>query len=399
MTEKLYEQDSMLKSCLATVQSCTETKRGYAVVVDRTVFFPEGGGQLSDCGTLGGVKMTYAAERDGEVVHYCEQPLAVGAQVEAVLDWQARLDHMQQHAGEHILSHAVWKLFGANNIGFHMGERLVTVDLDRELTAAELARAEDYANSQIWEDKPITVSYRPHTDLPQLVMRKKNEKLTGLLRIVTVADGDICTCCGTHPVRTGMIGMIRINRFDKHKDGIRVEFLCGRWALEDARCKNDYIWQAGRLLSMKPEGVPQGLVKLQAETAELNERLKAQTARLYDFLAPQLLQQAVVDASGIKYLAAAQEDCSAADARLLLKKLLADGRTVAAVVYRSGARVNYVLGCGEQTQADCRKLCKLAGELFGGKGGGSQSFAQGGGAYSDDWRQRVLELQQLLTGL
>ena len=139
MTEKLYEQDSMLKSCLATVLSCAEDKRGYVVVLDRTVFFPEGGGQ-----------MTYAAQRGSEVVHYCERPLPVGAQVEAVLDWQARLDHMQQHAGEHILSHAVWKLFGANNIGFHMGERLVTIDLDKELTAAELAQAEDYANSQLF---------------------------------------------------------------------------------------------------------------------------------------------------------------------------------------------------------------------------------------------------------
>jgi alanyl-tRNA synthetase len=399
MTEKLYEQDSMLKSCLATVQSCEETRRGYAVVLDRTVFFPEGGGQLSDRGTLGGVKMTYAAERDGEVVHYCELPLAEGTQVEAVLDWQARLDHMQQHAGEHILSHAVWKLFGANNIGFHMGERLVTIDLDKELTAAELAQAEDYANSQIWENKPITVSYLPHTRLPELVMRKKNEKLTGTLRIVTVEGGDVCTCCGTHPASTGMIGLIRINRFDKHKDGIRVEFLCGRWALEDARQKNEAIWQAGRLLSMKPEHVPQGIGKLQGELAAQGERLKAQTVKLYEFLAPQLLEQVAVDASGIKYIAAAQEDCSAADAKLLLNKLLAGGRTVAAVVYRSGERVNYVLGCGEQTQADCRDLCRQAGELFGGKGGGSQSFAQGGGAYSSDWRQKLPRLQQILQGV
>ena len=125
-----------------------------------------------------------------------------------------------------------------------------------------------------------------------------------------------------------MIGLIRINRFDKHKDGIRVEFLCGRWALEDARRKNEYVWQAGRLLSMKPEGVPQGLRKLQEEVTELNERLKAQTAKLYEFLAPQLLAQAAVDEGGTKYVAAAQEDCSAADARLLLNKLLADGRTV-----------------------------------------------------------------------
>ena len=143
-------------------------------------------------------------------------------------------------------------------------------------------------------------------------------------------------------------------------------------------------------------GVPQGLRKLQEEVTELNERLKAQTAKLYEFLAPQLLAQAAVDEGGTKYVAAAQEDCSAADAKLLLNKLLADGRTVAAVVYRSGERINFVLGSGEQTQADCRSLCRKAGELFGGRGGGSQHFAQGGGAYSDDWRQKVLQLQQLL---
>ena len=136
--------------------------------------------------------------------------------------------------------------------------------------------------------------------------------------------------------------------------------------------------------------------ELQEEVTELNERLKAQTAKLYEFLAPQLLAQAAVDEGGTKYVAAAQEDCSAADARLLLNKLLADGRTVAAVVYRSGERINFVLGSGEQTQADCRSLCRKAGELFGGRGGGSQHFAQGGGAYSDDWRQKVLQLQQLL---
>lgn len=115
------------------------------------------------------------------------------------------------------------------------------------------------------------------------------------------------------------------------------------------------------------EGVPQGLRKLQEEVTELNERLKAQSAKLYEFLAPQLLAQAAVDEGGIKYVATAQEDCSAADARLLLNKLLADGRTVAAVVYRSGERINFVLGSGEQTQADCRSLCRKAGELFGGR--------------------------------
>ena len=141
---------------------------------------------------------------------------------------------MQQHCGEHILSYAFFKLFGANNVGFHMNERFVTIDLDKEVTLEEAFQAEDMANRHIWEDRPVTVSYLPHTEVNKLPMRKKNEKLTGILRVVAVQDGDVCTCCGTHPTSTGVVGLVKITKIEKHKGGTRVEFLCGRWALEDA---------------------------------------------------------------------------------------------------------------------------------------------------------------------
>lgn len=195
MTEKLFENDAYLWECEAVVTACEPCKNGFAVELDKTVFFPEGGGQLSDRGKLGEAYVTHVAEEGGRILHFCDKPLAVGSAVKAVVDGVMRLDHMQQHCGEHILSYAAWKLFSANNIGFHMSEGLVTIDLDKELTAEELAQTEDFANREIWLDKPISVSYVPHTALDNYTMRKKNTRLTGTLRLVSVEGGDICTCC------------------------------------------------------------------------------------------------------------------------------------------------------------------------------------------------------------
>lgn len=143
MTEKLFENDAYLWECEAVVTACESCKNGFAVELDKTVFFPEGGGQLSDRGKLGEASVTHVAEEGGRILHFCDKPLAVGSTVKAAVDGVVRLDHMQQHCGEHILSYAAWKLFGANNIGFHMSEGLVTIDLDKELTPDELAQTED----------------------------------------------------------------------------------------------------------------------------------------------------------------------------------------------------------------------------------------------------------------
>ena len=172
MTEKLFERDSNLKICEATVIECEPAPQGYAVVLDRTVLFPEGGGQLSDTGTINGALVKHVRETKEKIIHECAAEFPVGSRVTVQVNWTDRLDHMQQHCGEHILSYAFWKLFGANNVGFHMNERMVTIDLDKEVTLEEAFQAEDFANRQVWEDLPVTVSYLPHTELADLPMRK-----------------------------------------------------------------------------------------------------------------------------------------------------------------------------------------------------------------------------------
>ena len=254
MTVKLFENNSMLKECEAVVTACTEKDGKFLVELDQTVFFPEGGGQLSDKGKINDVVVEHVSEKDGHIYHECTSALAVGTSVKAVLDWPVRLDRMQQHLGEHILSFACWKLFEAHNVGFHMNEDSVFIDLDKELTEEELLKAELFTNEIIWENRPVHVDYIDSTEAVKLKdkMRKFNDKLTGILRIVSVENADICTCCGTHPPFTGMIGSVKVLRHEKHKGGCRVEFLCGRRALLDMDKKNSTLLMVAAALTTMP---------------------------------------------------------------------------------------------------------------------------------------------------
>lgn len=392
-TIRLYEGDSMLHSCTATVLECVEVAGGYELETDQTVFFPEGGGQPADIGMLGTAVVTHVREREERLWHLCDRALAVGSTVEAVLDWQTRLDHMQQHTGEHILSHALWQLFGASNIGFHISSAAqVTIDMDMELTREQLAQAEDYANRQIWENHPVRCYTAAPPVLDKLPLRKKTDKVQGDLRIVEVEGGDCCTCCGTHLPYTGMVGAIQVIRQERHKGGVRILFLCGRWALEAARVKNTALLEAAALLSAKPEAVPEGIKRLREESSAMGARLRAKTAALWDCRVAELTTQAGPEGC----ICATEEDCTPAEAKLLLQKLTERPEVTAVVLYASGDRVNYLIGKGARGRGDCGFLCQIANGLYNGKGGGKESFAQGGGNFTADWRERA---EQLLASM
>lgn len=397
MTEKIYENDSMLRTCTATVTRCTPKGDGYLVILDRTIVFPEGGGQLSDEGMLDDAKISYAEEINDEVIHHTNKEFKVGDEVTVTLDWNVRLDHMQQHCGEHILSYAFWKECAANNIGFHMNKDIVTIDLDKELTDEDMLKAENFANAELWADKPVSINYVQDTELATLNMRKKNEKLHGLLRIISIPGGDICTCCGTHPTSTGMIGMIKILRFEKHKGGVRVEFNCGLRALRDMQLRNSKIVEAGNLLSVKPEEVPIAIVKLKDDVLDLISKVKAKTLELFSRQIPQILQDATITASGDKLVCIAQS-CDAKEAKSLMQLLTAESNTIVGIVYQNGDKVNYQFGLGEAATGNCKKYCLAANKIFGGKGGGNETFAQGGAGFSEDWLEKVGQLQALMLG-
>lgn len=397
MTVKLYENNSLLKSCQAVVTACTESKGKYLIELDQTVFFPEGGGQLSDKGIISDAKVAHVAEKNGHILHECDKPLAVGSMVEAKLDWMVRLDRMQQHLGEHILSYAFWKLFKANNVGFHMNEDNVTIDLDKEMTPEELLKAEHLTNEIIWDNRPVSVNYMDSTELEahKNEMRKFNDKLTGILRIVSVEGADICTCCGTHPPFTGMVGSVKIIRSDKHKNGCRVEFLCGRRALLDADKKNNILLSVAADFSAKPEQVPERLAKLHKEVEELHEQLKAKTLALLERGLEDKLAEAALRADGSKLLVMALTG-DGKESKLLMPRLMTLTNTVSVIFSVQPERISYVLVLGADTSGDCRTYIKIVNEIFAGRGGGKPDCAQGGAPYCDDWQDKLEQAKNAL---
>lgn len=397
MTVKLYENNSLLKSCQAVVTACTESKGKYLIELDQTVFFPDGGGQLSDKGIISDAKVAHVAEKNGHILHECDKPLAVGSMVEAKLDWMVRLDRMQQHLGEHILSYAFWKLFKANNVGFHMNEDNVTIDLDKEMTPEELLKAEHLTDEIIWDNRPVSVNYMDSTELEahKNEMRKFNDKLTGILRIVSVEGADICTCCGTHPPFTGMVGSVKIIRSDKHKNGCRVEFLCGRRALLDADKKNNILLSVAADFSAKPEQVPERLAKLHKEVEELHEQLKAKTLALLERGLEDKLAEAALRADGSKLLVMALTG-DGKESKLLMPRLMSLTNTVSVIFSVQPERISYVLVLGDDTSGDCRTYIKIVNEIFAGRGGGKLDCAQGGAPYCDDWQDKLEQAKNAL---
>lgn len=272
MTEKLYDLDSGLKVFSAVVRSCCPVGECFEILLDRTAFFPEGGGQRSDRGRLGDAVVSDVQLRAGEIVHISDRPLPEGARVTGVLDWTERFRKMQNHSGEHIVSGLIHRMFGFDNVGFRLGEREMTMDYNGVLSRDMLDRVEEAANRAVWENREIVCRYPSPEELKTLTYRSKKE-LSGPVRIVTVDGVDVCACCAPHVKRTGEIGGILIQNRMKWKRGTRIFVRCGSDALsEHQRLRRDA--QAVSVLCSAPVGETCGAVQqLQLEMESLRHRI------------------------------------------------------------------------------------------------------------------------------
>ena len=230
-TVKLYYESAYTQDFTAVVASCEAVKNGFAVTLDRTAFYPEGGGQPADHGTLGGARVLDVHEKDGVVTHLCDRALSVGAEVSGRIDWARRFDHMQQHSGEHIISGLLCSTFHCDNVGFHMGADVVTIDYNAPITWEQALEVERRANAYIWADHPIRIWYPSAEELAALPYRSKKE-LTGAVRITEFPGADRCACCGTHVSSSGQVGLLKLLSCQKFRDGVRLELLCGQRALD-----------------------------------------------------------------------------------------------------------------------------------------------------------------------
>ena len=226
MTQKLYDIDSYIKEFDATVQSCETADGKYIITLDKTAFFPEEGGQTCDAGTIDGIEVLSVSIKDGVIYHTLPSPLEVGATVHGKIDFSHRYYNMQHHTGEHIISGIAHKLYGYENVGFHLSREDMTVDFSGELTRAQLDEIEILANKAIYECHNIYAYYPKKDELSALSYRAKLD-LSENVRIVNIADVDSCACCAPHVAYTGELGIVKIVDAVKHKGGLRIRMLAG----------------------------------------------------------------------------------------------------------------------------------------------------------------------------
>ena len=272
MTEKLYYTDSHIHEFSARVLSCEKAKKGFAVVLDKTAFFPEGGGQPADTGIIGPAAVRDVQEQNSEIFHYTDQALTPGEEYACALDWEQRLCRMQNHSGEHIFSGITHKLYGFDNVGFHMGAECMTIDFSGELSWEQLTEIETLANQAVRDDLPVKTCFPGPEALSQMEYRSKLE-LTRDVRIVEIPGTDRCACCAPHVKRTGEIGLIKLLSAERHRGGVRIELVCGMDALRECRLMQENVTAISGLLSAKRAKSAAAVERVLAEHASLKERV------------------------------------------------------------------------------------------------------------------------------
>ena len=364
-TEKLYYLDSHMREFSAVVLSCEPGKHGWDVVLDRTAFYPEGGGQPGDRGVLGGAAVTDTHEKGGSIVHYCDKPLEVGAEVTGTIDWDWRFSLMQHHSGEHILSGLIHEAYGYNNVGFHMGKDAVTIDFSGMLDDAALAELERKTNEIIWQNHPVHIFWPDAKALQQLPYRSK-KALTGDVRLVEFPGADLCACCGTHVKMTGEIGLVKILSCVKFHDGVRMEILAGRRAMAYLTAVYNQNKQVSGLLSAKPMETAAAAARMQQELNDTKYRLGQMEDQMFRQKAETLR-----DAGDVLLF---EEGLKPDALRRLADAVLHTCGGRCAVFSQTADGFQYAIG---QENGDLRAFTKEMNAALNGRGGGKPFFVQG----------------------
>lgn len=367
---RLYYQTPYVKTFMCTVERCEESGKGtWLAVLNQTGFYPEGGGQPSDTGTLNGIPVLSVHEKGEEAIHELAAFIRPGTLAEGVIDWQKRYSNMQQHTGEHILSGLIHRQYGYDNVGFHMGSEEVTIDINGMIAPDELDGLEDEANRVIYSNVPVRTLYPTQEELDSMDYRSKKE-LTGQVRIVEIPGGDICACCGTHVENTGEVGIIKIRSMIRHKGGVRISMLCGRRALIDYRDRLKDETRLSVLLSAKLHLVPEAVEKLKQDLQDREMLIGRLYGQVFALRAGQYPESEAP-------LALFEEELNMVQIRQL-STLLYEQKKGSVVLVCSGSgggnEYQYALGSGS---ADMRALSKAMNGKLNGRGGGSSLMAQG----------------------
>jgi len=375
MTSRIYYTEPYRTEFDATVVAVDTVDGRTHVTLDQTAFYPTSGGQPFDTGTLGGAAVSEVIDReDGTIAHVTSGALKVGEVVQGTIDWARRFDHMQQHTGQHLLSAAFDRLFGVRTESFHMGMLSATIDLAREVSAKEVAKAEDEANRMVWADCPVAIRFATAEEAAKMPLRKESIR-TGPLRLIEVEGFDLSACGGTHVARTGGIGVIAIGGWEKFRGGARVEFLCGGRALDRFRLWRDSLAATQKFLSVAPGEMAAAVERMQADSKAQQRTLRGFQEKLAIHEAHALLEQAGEQAAIIEAL----EGWDAQGLKAIAVAAAAEKPNAVVVLFTTTSPALVVIARGTAATADAGAMLKSLVAQFGGKGGGKPDLAQGGG--------------------
>ncbi len=362
---KLFYEDSHLREFTARVTGCEKTQNGWAVTLDATAFYPEGGGQACDLGTLGGVNVLDVQERGEEILHFCDGPLEIGAVVEGKIDWDRRFDLMQQHTGEHILSGLIHEKFGFHNSGFHVGADWMEVDFDGPISNEDLAELEERANQAVWADIPVKTWIPGPVELEREFYRTKRA-LPWPVRLVQIPGYDSCACCGVHVRRTGEVGLIKIISATRLRGGVRLQMVCGQRAYRHIVAVYEENRRVCQTFSVPMTGTAEGARKFAEVLSAEKARGNALLGRIFDGIAENY--------AGRENVIHFEDGLEPGQVRVLADKIA--GRISGWCAVFSGIDGNFAY-CLATRDGDLRELGKKITAACNGRGGGKPNFQQG----------------------
>ena len=366
MTRKLYYEDCHMRDFTAFVTGCREGENGWEITLDATAFYPEGGGQACDTGTLNGIRVKDVQERREEIVHLCEGPLGVGTSVNGCIDWERRFDLMQQHTGEHIVSGIIHRRYGYHNTGFHIGADVIQIDFDGVIPAADLPGIELEVNEAIWRNLKVECWYPSPEELPNTFYRTKRA-LPWPVRIVCVPGYDSCACCGVHVEHTGEIGLVKLFSVIGFRGGSRMELACGKRALQMLNAAFDQNRVVSQAFSAK-------ITETGAAAQKMNEALAGEKFRANN-LQRQLfgyIAESYVNYSNVLHFEENLEPALVRD----LADAIADRVSGMAAVFSGNEETGYSY-CLVSRSEDLRSFGKAMNQSLSGRGGGKSNFQQG----------------------
>lgn len=379
-TRRLYYENVYIKEFDAKVLKCREGKNGYEIILDESAFYPEGGGQPCDTGSLGDAEVKDVQEKDGELIHYTDKALEEGAKVHGKINWERRFDLMQQHSGEHMVSGLVHEKYGYNNVGFHMGSDVITIDFSGVLDEEQLQEIEDRVNEKIWENTPVQITYPSGEELENIPYRSKKE-LTGQVRIVEFPGTDICACCGTHVTHTGEIGAVKFLSVVKFRQGVRVEMISGKRVIEYFSKVAKENSKVSVLLSAKPQETSKAVERLQEENfrlkgkiLDMEEKIFKAEAEKWEGAGSVLIFKKNMEADSVRKLTdAVMQTCCGCCA-----------------VFSDNGDGTYKYAMGEK-DGNLREFTKEMNQALNGRGGGKPFFVQGSVSASEEEIRKFFE--------